>query len=108
MEESGITIPSPSSGTSGFDTGTGLLAGDFEPGILWWTMDFDLPKRADLIKEYKKQHPAQLSNLRRSLAAQLSSDYKDITIACFKTFDPTVYVYGRRRTLGPIALEGLG
>jgi hypothetical protein len=44
MEESGITLASPSSGTSGFDTGTGLLGGKLaEPGILTWTMNVNLP-----------------------------------------------------------------
>lgn len=50
--------------------------------------------------------PTQLKDLRAwPVSEHRNTDYKSITIACFAPTDDYVFVYGQRKTLGPIVMS---
>ena len=69
-----------------------------------WTMDVKLPTQTELIEEYKQLRTTpELADLRAWLVSEhRNTDYKSITIPCFAPTDETVFIYGERKTLGPI------
>jgi hypothetical protein len=69
-------------------------------------MDVTLPTQTELIEEYKKLRTPELADLRAWLDSRYrDSDYKSVTIACFAPTDENVFVYGQRKTLGPIVVS---
>ena len=83
-----------------------VLRGLANPNFLLWTMEVPLPTQKEVLEEYKKLRPSQLADLRAWLDSEFrDSDYKSVTIACFAPTDEDVFVYGERKTLGPIVMS---
>jgi hypothetical protein len=102
MRENGeAVLPPPGPGAPRVLRGVGTSS------PLFWTMDVKLPTQTELIEEYKQLRTTpELADLRAWLVAEhRNTDYKSITIACFAPTDDSVFVYGERKTLGPIMLS---
>jgi hypothetical protein len=100
MRENGEMVVPPATGRPS------VLRGVANSSPLLWTMDMKLPTQAELIEEYKQLRPSQLGDLRAWLISEHQrSDYESMTIGCFAPTDESVFVYGYRKTLGPIVLS---
>jgi hypothetical protein len=102
MRENGeAVLPTPAPGSPR------VLRGVPNSSPTFWTMDVKLPTQTELIEEYKQLRATpELADLRAWLVTEhRNTDYKSITIACFAPTDDFVFVYGERKTLGPIMLS---
>lgn len=76
-------------------------------GILW-TPTLELNTREAMVKQYKQLRPTELEGLRDWLrTSHQNTGYRSITIACFASSDPEVYIYGDRpaERRGPIVFS---
>lgn len=103
MRENGeAVLPQPAAGSPRILGGVATSS-----NFTLWTMDVKLPTQTELIEEYKQLRTTpELADLRAWLVSEYrNTDYKSITIACFAPTDDFVFVYGERKTLGPIMLS---
>ncbi|HSB14996.1 MAG TPA: hypothetical protein VLE22_11095 [Bryobacteraceae bacterium] len=85
----------------------GTISGTLgSPGAIIWTATIKLDNRAETLKYYQQLRPAELDGLREWLRTHLrGAGYKSVTIPCFASSDPKIYVYGDRPERGPIVFS---
>jgi hypothetical protein len=75
---------------------------------LTWIMTADLGSHRDIVQSYRKVRPPELMSLKESLRMDLrTAGYRTVTIPCFKSTDPMVYLYGDRPAKGPIVIASV-
>jgi hypothetical protein len=99
MRENGeAVLPPPAAGSPRVLGGVATSS-----NFLLWTMDVKLPTQAELIEEYRQLRTPELADLRAWLVSEhRNTDYKSLTFPCFAPTDEEVFIYGERKTLGPI------